>query len=83
MIEHKFCQMEPEGIWVSELFPAASIREITQGVIAGFLTGHARWAIDANGVFLYGLDGRGLPMTKAPTARSRSTARSTRTRSRP
>lgn len=64
----RYHSIEPEGLWTSEPFPPAERRQIVQGVIAGFLTGHPRWATDLEGNFIYGLDAKGKELSAAPTS---------------
>lgn len=74
----RYHSIEPEGLWTSEAFPPAERREIVQGVIAGFLTGHPRWATDLEGNFIYGLDAKGKELRAAPTVSTAPTKKRAR-----
>src|SRR5512135_193079 len=74
MPAYRFHSIEPEGVWTSEPFPSAERRHIVQGVIAGFLSGHPRWATELDGTFIYGLDAKGKEIKSAPTAARRGHA---------
>ncbi len=63
---YQFHSLETEGHWSSPPFPPAERRHIVQGVIGGFIMGHARWAADLDGTLIYGLDAKGKEMTRAP-----------------
>jgi hypothetical protein len=63
----RYYQIEPGGLWTSEPFPPADLPHIRQGVIAGFLSGHPRWATDLDGAFLFGLDASGHEIHAAPS----------------
>ncbi|MGE5732780.1 MAG: hypothetical protein ACM37U_12610 [Gemmatimonas sp.] len=78
MPAYRYHSIEPEGVWTSEPFPSAERRHIVQGVIAGFLSGHPRWATDMEGNFIYGLDAKGKEMKSAPRSHSTKKARSTK-----
>jgi hypothetical protein len=66
--EFRYHSIEPEGLWTSEVFGPADHRHIVQGVTAGWLGGHPRWATDLEGNFIYGLDAKGKEMKSAPKA---------------
>lgn len=66
MTAYRYHSIESNGRWTSEPFPAAERRHIVQGVIAGFLYGHPRWATTLDGVFIYGLDAAGKEIKVAP-----------------
>lgn len=70
LIAHRFHSIEDDGPWESPPFPPADRRHIVQGVTAGYLTGHPRWAESLDGTFLYGLDAKGREMTSAPSVRT-------------
>lgn len=53
-----------ERWWTSELLVAADLRAVRQAVIAGFLSGQARWAERSDGSFIYGLNAQGREVTK-------------------
>lgn len=63
----RYQSLEP-ALWTSPEFPEVERGHISQGVIAGFLTGKPRWAIDLSGNFLYGLDAKGKEMKSIPDA---------------
>ena len=66
MVAYRFHSIEPFGLWSSEAFPAADYPAIVRGVIAGHLSGHARWATALDGTFIYGLNADGAVMSRAP-----------------
>lgn len=48
-------QETPEGPWQSEPLEARDLYAVRQCIIAGFINGHARWAVDESGSLLYGI----------------------------
>jgi hypothetical protein len=61
-------QHTKEGLWTSERFDAATLQQVQQAVVAGLLNGWARWAETVNGNFIFGYDGKGKVLAKAPKA---------------
>jgi len=59
-------QILPTGEhWTSEPI-SGDRRAAAQAVLAGFLMGQPRWAVDEGGALLYGVDGRGISIPSAP-----------------
>ena len=69
MIRYRIHQnTKRDGTWTAP-FPAEARehRHIAQAIIAGFLSGEARWATNEDtGAFIYGLDAKGKEITEAP-----------------
>jgi hypothetical protein len=64
-IEYRFQQIHDGGVWTSpDTFTADSFEALFRAVVAGFLTGSARWAIDRDGLILCGLDAQGNRYTR-------------------
>lgn len=68
-LRYRIHQILPEvegGPWVSEVFDGDT-RHAAQNVIAGWLAGQPRWAVEEGTYrFLYGLDGKGKEIREAP-----------------
>jgi len=60
-IPYRLIQEQKDStVWESEVFIADTLTEICHAVLAGYVMGEARRAIDAeHGTVLYALDGRG------------------------
>lgn len=64
---YRIHEITPDGPWVSESFEGDE-RHAAQNVIAGFLNGRPRWAVEEGTYrFLHGLDAKGKPMKEPPT----------------
>jgi hypothetical protein len=70
MIRYRLRQRLSDGsLWTSAvIFEAATPRHVAQAVIAGFLSGEPRWAIEEGShVFLFGLDAKGQQTKGVPS----------------
>lgn len=66
LIGFRYQSLEEEGLWTSEPFSPVPRHEIVRGVRAGFLMGRPRWALDLDGNFIFGLDGKGREIFATP-----------------
>ena len=50
-------------LWTSEPFIMETLAHVRRAVVAGYLSGGARWAETTDGTFLYGLDRLGKDLS--------------------
>jgi hypothetical protein len=67
---YRLHSVEDTGVWTSEPFSANERRDIVKAVIAGFLSGHPRWATSPDGAFIYGLDAKGNEIKAPPVVKN-------------
>lgn len=65
MIRFRFFEETRDGTWSSDVHEASDRALVCRDVRAGYTLGYARWAVDMDGKFLYGISRHGKEMHTA------------------